>query len=216
MLQEASATKIPFLVPSTRRGSWLTRRMHRAIAALAVVALSYLLLPIKHQPGKISPPEPIESRRAVEATTLEALDGDTLLVRIDSRVERVRLLGIDSPEAYPSDKLSRDARNSGQTERSIIALGQKASQFTRLAIPPGTTIRITFDRHKTDQYGRLLGYVFLPNGSMLNELVVSSGFATARSQSPNLKYASRLEQAQRSAQQSGRGLWKRPDHRVLD
>ncbi|NDC37648.1 MAG: hypothetical protein EBZ48_06300 [Proteobacteria bacterium] len=203
-IQASAATKL------------FTRRVNRLIAGLALAALSYLFLPIKHPPTRIQPPEPVDSRRALEATTLEVIDGDTLLVRIQSRVEKVRLIGIDSPEAYASEKLSRDAKHSGQSERSIITLGQKASQFTRSVIPPGTTIRITFDRKKVDSYGRLLGYVFLPNGSMLNEVVVSSGFATARNYPPNLKYSTRLEEAQESAQQNQRGLWGRADHRVLD
>ena len=181
-----------------------------------MVALSYLLLPIRHTPSKINPPEAVDSRRMVEATTLEALDGDTLLVRINARVEQVRLIGIDSPEAASNDKLSRDATSSGQSERSIIALGQKASQFTRSTIPPGTTVRFSFDRQRTDAYGRLLGYVFLPDGSMLNEVIVSSGFAAARNYPPNLKYAERLKLAEQRAQQNQRGLWRRSDHRVLD
>ena len=216
MLQQAAISKPPLLYDRSAGRSLVTRRINKLIAGLAVAALSYLLLPGKHAPIKIQSYDLSEPRRTVEATTLEALDGDTLLVRIDSRVERVRLIGIDSPEAYPNEKLTRDAKSSGQSEQSIIALGQKASQFTRTTSPPGTTVRITFDRQKTDSYGRLLGYVFLPNGEMLNELVVHSGFAAARNYPPNLRYASRFEQAERAAKENQRGLWKRADHRVLE
>ncbi|MCS6773742.1 MAG: thermonuclease family protein, partial [Thermoflexales bacterium] len=56
--------------------------------------------------------------------------------------------------------------------------------------------------------GRLLRYVYLTNGEMVNEVLVREGYALARSFPPDVKYQDRLREAEREAKQRRRGLWR--------
>ncbi len=64
------------------------------------------------------------------------------------------------------------------------------------------------DVEKRDKYGRLLGYVYLSNGKMLNEEVVKAGYGSLMTHPPNVKYQERFLKAYREARENNRGLWK--------
>lgn len=101
-----------------------------------------------------------------EGVVTAVFDGDTLLVLTGGREEKVRLLGIDAPETdgpYTSlEPLGEEAK-----ERAAeLALGRKVG-----LAHGGTTLR--------DKYGRLLAYVHLPNGRVLNEALLEEGLARA-------------------------------------
>src|SRR5262249_18048070 len=64
------------------------------------------------------------------ATITRVVDGDTLAVSLNGKTEKVRLIGIDTPEKYESEKLHRDSARSGQDEATIRTLGKHASDFT--------------------------------------------------------------------------------------
>jgi micrococcal nuclease len=61
---------------------------------------------------------------------------------------------------------------------------------------------------KRDRYGRLLCYVYLRNGKMLNEEIVKAGYASLLTYPPNVKYQSVFLKAYREAREKKRGLWK--------
>ena len=69
-------------------------------------------------------------------------------------------------------------------------------------------VRIEFDVEKRDQYGRLLGYVYLSDGRMLSEEMVKAGNASLLTHPPNVKYQERFLKAYREAKENGRGLWR--------
>ncbi len=60
---------------------------------------------------------------------------------------------------------------------------------------------------KRDRYGRLLGYVFLSNGKMLNEEIVKAGYAIVMTIPPNVKHQDRFLRAYKQARERKRGLW---------
>lgn len=69
-------------------------------------------------------------------------------------------------------------------------------------------MRLERDVSETDRYGRLLRYVYLSNGEMVNEVIIREGYALARSFPPDVKYQDRFREAEREAKQKQRGLWR--------
>ena len=152
-----------------------------------------------------------------EGVVTKAVDGDTLRVTGGGRVHKVRLIGVDTPEAYESNKLSRDARRTKQGKRTIMALGRRATEFTR-QLCEGRRCRIEYDqanaaRGHRDRYERLLAFVWVTDKAgaevLVNAEIIRQGYGKAMTQ-----YAfdpSRQAEflwLQREARAEGRGLWK--------
>jgi micrococcal nuclease len=128
-----------------------------------------------------------------EAKVTRVIDGDTAELAGGARV---RFLGIDAPE------MARDGRPADflapQSKEYVVGLIQ------------GKTVRLEYDRERYDRYGRLLAYLYLPDGSMVNLAMVRQGLARVYSQAPNLRYQDTLNAAQQEAMAAGRGLWQKP------
>jgi micrococcal nuclease len=134
-----------------------------------------------------------------------AVDGDTLQL---ANGERVRLIGIDTPEMHESTKLRRDSRKGGQDIRTIKALGRKSYEFTR-GLAEGKRVRLEFDVERHDRYGRLLAYAYLIEGDIfVNAEIVRQGYASLLTYPPNVKYADLFSQLYREAREARRGLWR--------
>ena len=132
------------------------------------------------------------------------VDGDTLVL---SDNERVRLIGIDTPEVHESEKLYRDSRRSGQDIRTIQALGQRSWDFTE-SLVEGKPVRLEFDVEKRDKYGRLLAYVYLEDGQFVNAEIVRQGYASLMTYPPNVKYEDLFLKLFQEARENKRGLWR--------
>src|SRR5712692_10203836 len=113
------------------------------------------------------------------ATIMRVVDGDTVGITLKGHTEKVRLIGIDTPEVYESDKLHRDAARTGQDEKTIQALGKRASDFTKSLVHAGDTVQLEYDQQPRDKYHRLLAFVWLSVGRMLNETIVCEGYGNA-------------------------------------
>jgi len=133
-----------------------------------------------------------------------AVDGDTLKLGTG---ERVRLIGIDTPEMHESEKLYRDSRKSGQGVKEIQAMGRRAYEFTK-SLVEGKRVRLEFDVEKHDKYGRLLAYVYLQDGTFVNAEIVKQGYASLMTYPPNVKYADLFLNLYRQARENKRGLWE--------
>jgi len=145
----------------------------------------------------------------VPCTVVRVYDGDTFKCKLENGEEvKVRLIGIDTPESRRNRKAYRDAEKSGKSVEDIVRLGKMASEFTKKLIPPGTLVYLETDVQLHDRYGRLLAYVYLPDGRMLNEVLVEEGYATVYTFPPNVKYAERFVKLQRKAMKERRGLWR--------
>jgi micrococcal nuclease len=132
------------------------------------------------------------------------VDGDTLVLE---NGERVRLIGIDTPEMHESNKLSRDAQRSDQDKATIQKLGRKAYEFTR-GLVEGKRVSLEFDAERYDKYGRLLAYAYLKDGTFVNAEIVKQGYASLMTIPPNVKYADLFRDLYREAREARRGLWK--------
>jgi micrococcal nuclease len=105
----------------------------------------------------------------------------------------LRLIGIDTPETVAPGE-------------PVACFGPEASDRTK-ALATGQTVTLEKDVSETDQFDRLLRYVYLPDGRMLNEVLVSEGYARAVEYPPDVKYAQRFEAEGAAAREAGLGLW---------
>jgi len=87
-------------------------------------------------------------------------------------------------------------------------MGAKAKAYVNSLIKRGVFITIEFDVKEIDRYGRLLCYVYLSNGKMLNEEIVKAGYANVKAIPPNVKYKDRFLNAFKYAKEAERGLWE--------
>lgn len=123
------------------------------------------------------------------------VDGDTVDVDIGSGVERVRLIGIDTPESVAQD-------------RPVECFGPEAKARLAELLPVGTEVRLERDVEARDRYDRLLAYVIRSeDGLHVNHALVAEGFAEARAFEPNTARQGELDAAEAEARAGGRGLW---------
>ena len=134
-----------------------------------------------------------------------AVDGDTLLLESG---ERVRLIGIDTPEMHESKKLYRDSERSKQDTKTIQEMGRRAAEFTRNLVE-GKPVRLEFDVDRYDKYKRLLAYVYLvSDGTFVNAKIIEEGYASVMTYPPNVKHTDEFVKLYRQARENNRGLWK--------
>ncbi|MFC1798622.1 thermonuclease family protein [Thermodesulfobacteriota bacterium] len=117
-------------------------------------------------------------------------DGDTIVLK-DGR--RIRYIGINTPEIEHRD-------------RKAEPYGDQAKQFN-VKLVLHKAVRLEFDREQRDHYGRVLAYVFLVDGSLVNQKIVEHGYAHVLYRLPNTVHYDRLLQAQRRAMTAGVGIW---------
>ena len=149
---------------------------------------------------------PLHAQQTTTVTRI--VDGDTLKVFYLEGEESIRLIGIDTPESRVNKKTKKDAKRSGQDIETIIAMGKRATEYVESLVKPGGLITIEFDVQERDRYKRLLGYVYLSNGKMLNEEIVKAGYASVMTIPPNVKYKDRFLRAYKQARERKIGLWK--------
>lgn len=140
-----------------------------------------------------------------QATVTDIVDGDTIRVEIGGQEFRVRYIGIDAPEV---------ARDNNPGER----LGPEATQANERLVG-GRQVILETDTSNTDQFGRLLRYVWLPPGTdypygttttdwlLVNEELVRLGLADARRYPPDTREQDLLNAAENDARAAGLGLW---------
>jgi micrococcal nuclease len=132
------------------------------------------------------------------------VDGDTFLL---ANGERVRLLGIDTPEKYESKKLDKDVEASHQDKKTIKKLGQLASEYVKDFVEGK---RVYLEREPNyddkDRYGRLLRWVYLEDGTFVNGKIVKDGYAQVYEKFPVSKLEE-LRKYQKEARENNRGLW---------
>ena len=125
----------------------------------------------------------------------EVIDGDTYKIDYEGKEQKVRLIGVDTPESVHPDKTKN-------TE-----YGKQAANYVKKLIE-NQYVSLEFDVSKTDKYGRLLAYVYLENGEMLNAKLVKEGYAQVATYAPNVKYVDTFKSMQQEARKNKRGFWK--------
>jgi micrococcal nuclease len=127
----------------------------------------------------------------MSASIVRVVDGDTVIVRMNGRRERVRLIGVDAPETW----LRHDC------------FGTEATLALRRLAPPGALVHAAADAERRDRYGRLLLYLWTSHGAFVNADLIREGFARTMTIPPNTSRASVFQEAERTARHTLAGLW---------
>ena len=121
---------------------------------------------------------------------LRVIDGDTILI---SSGETLRYIGINTPETVDPRK-------------PVEPFGKEAAEFNKKLVEK-QKVRLEFDVQERDKYGRLLAYVYLEDGTLVNAELVKHGYARVATYPPNVKYQALFLKLEREARENKRGLW---------
>ena len=178
------------LQPSPENG-----RIRRRTATVSSLLLAIILALITAYNNPDIRKVVVESQPGMYTVT-HVNDGDTIIVKQgDGGEETVRFLGVDTPEV-------KDPR------KPVQCFGEAASAHTKAVIAVGSGVRLAPDPQDTDRdkYGRLLRYVYLPDGTLYNAQLIKDGFGFAYTVFPLTKLAE-FKALEADARANNRGLW---------
>ena len=140
-------------------------------------------------------PRGVSSPSTEPAFVTRVVDGDTVEVALDRRREKVRLIGIDTPESVkPGTPVQCFAKAASAETQRLLA---------------GHRVRLRFDAERRDRYGRLLAYVYRDrDGLFVNAALVERGYARTLTIPPNVDHAAQFARLARAARRHHRGLWR--------
>jgi micrococcal nuclease len=176
----------------------LTRTLFTALVLLALLLAGCQAVPSLIEPREPELPhgEAAQSRipeHWTPARVQRVVDGDTIQVSVEGQYYTVRYIGIDSPETVRPD-------------HPVEWMGPEATAANE-ALVGGKMVYLEKDVSETDRYGRLLRYVYLADGTMVNAELVRQGYAYSSTYPPDVKYQELLNRSEREAREAGRGLW---------
>ena len=121
-------------------------------------------------------------------------DGDTIAVDMNGQNETVRFIGVDTPETHDPRK-------------AVQCFGYAATVYTKNLVGK-SRVRLEADSLNTnrDRYGRLLRYIYLPDGTLVNAKIIQDGYGFAYTLFPFEK-ADEFRSYERQAREASRGLW---------
>ena len=139
-----------------------------------------------------------------EVKLSKCVDGDTIKVKIDNKEYTVRMLAIDTPESV-------------HPEKKVEYYGKEASEYTCNIVSNAKKIELEYDSgsDKTDKYDRLLAWVIV-DGELLQDKLVSLGYAKVAYLYGDYKYTSLLEEHQELASAKNLGIWNQQEKDKFD
>lgn len=144
-----------------------------------------------------SPQKPTSTISEVKDTypVVHVVDGDTFDIQMNGKKERVRLIGVDTPETVDPRK-------------PVQCFGKEASAQTKKLVE-GKEVRIETDpsQGERDKYGRLLVYAFTADGTNVGLHLIAEGFAHEYTYNLPYKYQRAFKEAEAAAQRAKKGLW---------
>lgn len=159
---------------------------------------------IKNTENSTNPPIENEQQNTVQQDqsnqktfyqVVKVVDGDTIDVSIEGKTERVRYIGIDTPETVDPRK-------------SVECFGKEASDKAKEVLT-GKSVYLESDATQSDRdkYGRLLRYIFLEDGTHVNKFMISEGYASEYTYNVPYRYQSEFKKAESDARNAKKGLW---------
>jgi len=138
----------------------------------------------------------IDTNNAVSAKVLRVIDGDTIEVSIDSKTEKVRVIGIDTPETVDPRKL-------------VECFGIEASNKATELLKVGSEVYSESDpsQDNRDKYSRLLRYIWINENLDFGKFMIEEGYAYEYTYEIPYKYQASYKKAQKEAEADKKGLW---------
>lgn len=170
------------------------RRRKRIVKSL-LISVVVLLISVAQRQGYLKPIEQAAVKNQPGLYSVDHFtDGDTLSVNMNGTIEKVRFIGVDTPETHDPRK-------------EVQCFGQAAADFTKKLIGENK-LRLQADPLNTDRdrYNRLLRYVFLPDGRLVNAEIIKQGYGFAYTHFPFTKL-DEFKSYQKEAETTNLGLW---------
>jgi micrococcal nuclease len=129
------------------------------------------------------------------AAVVRVVDGDTIVVKMNDKEETVRFIGINTPESVDPRK-------------PVECFGKEASARMKELLKDGK-VRLESDPSQAgaDRYGRILRYVYLPDGTDINLKMIQDGYAFEYTYDIPYEKQTEFKKAQQEAMEAKRGLW---------
>ncbi len=126
---------------------------------------------------------------------VRVVDGDTFVASVDGKEEKVRLIGINTPETVDPRK-------------PVQCFGKQASDEAK-KILEGKKVLLESDptQSKYDKYGRLLAYAHTNDGIFFNEFMIANGYAYEYTYDVPYEYQSDFKEKESEARAANAGLW---------
>ncbi len=137
-------------------------------------------------------------------------DGDTIILSINGKNERVQLKGIDAPEDTENPKLKVDLKRTGLDKEQLLTIGKQATQYLQsLIYLSKNQVSLWADLKQRDKYGRIPVVVFDKDGMPLNHKMIEEGYAIML-KNPSLEenLSNALQINQKKALLNRAGLWR--------
>jgi len=142
-------------------------------------------------------PKPEQSENYQYFKVVKVVDGDTIDIDYNGKVERLRLIGIDTPE-------TKDPR------KPVQCFGIEASnKATQLLLNKSVRIETDSSQGERDKYNRLLAYVFLQDNTFYNRYMIQNGYAHEYTYNLPYKYQSDFKSSEKYARENNLGLWNK-------
>ncbi len=169
------------------------RRRH-LWASLLVALISWLVWYGQQQQWFDTAGQVVTSNAPGQYSINHFIDGDTIAVDMNGQVETVRFIGVDTPETH-------------KPNTPVQCYGPAAAAYTKNTIG-GQRVRLVSDSLSTnrDRYNRLLRYVYLPDGRLVNELLIQNGYGFYYPYFPFTK-ATQFAADEQAAMAANKGLW---------
>ena len=129
-------------------------------------------------------------------------DGDTLKVE---KIGKVRLIGIDTPEHQASSRDKFYTKKFQIKTKKLREISQQVKKYNIRNVK-GKRVRLELDKTHRDKYDRLLAYVYLPDGEMLNQVLLKKGLASVFRRY-DFRYKEDFLKIEKNAQKGKQGLW---------
>lgn len=171
------------------------KRRNKQLVILALTAVIFLFAWGGQELGWFdAPTQQLEQNQPGLYTVTRFSDGDTITVDMNGTAETIRMIGVDTPETHDPDT-------------PVQCYGPAASAYTKNLIGD-QKVRLEADptNQNRDRYGRLLRYVYLPDGRLVQAEIIKNGYGFSYTQFPFTK-TDEFEALENEAEQAKRGLW---------